>query len=120
MTNPEKMQIVVEAAGGCWHKRIVDKQPSPEEGQFDYFPKCDKCEIDLPHGFNNPSPTDLNELFRLAEKIINVHTLVFDNHSMKCRSIQLVGNIHITSIDLFAEGCTPAEALLNALYEAVS
>ena len=60
MNAQEEMQKIVEAAGECWHKWT--KPPSMQ---------CTTCSLlATPTSFKaNPSPTDLNELFRLADKL---------------------------------------------------
>jgi hypothetical protein len=106
MTPEQKMQKVVEAAGECWH----------ESGT--YFDgvklcKCLKCGVQiLTTNFHkaNPSPTDLNELFRLAEKM-----------SKKIKVEQFDGD-WVAQVDgrSWEVADTPAEALLNALFVDVS
>jgi hypothetical protein len=119
MTPEEKMQKIVEAAGECWH----DVEEFAGETMGHYYLKCTKCGVhdkvddDFPC---NHSPTDLNELFRLAEKI-GYKDMDFYKDSSSCtiypskdgKPYRLIGSIRAT-------GSTPAEALLNALYEAVS
>ena len=58
MTPQEKMQKIVEAAGECWH-RATHNSLGSDCRCGNIFSRCPK----------NPSPTDLNELFRLAEKL---------------------------------------------------
>lgn len=68
MTPQEEMQKIVEAAGECWH--VVEESVGETMGH--YYHQCIKCGIHDRRGNiypNNPSPTDLNELFRLAEEI---------------------------------------------------
>jgi len=125
MTSEQKIKVIVEAAGECWHEW---EQRAYAVNRF----MCNKCgkhsmntERTLGHGGGafvapkNPSPTDLNGLFRLAEKAgigcgvrrkrdypdgyIAYHWPITDT---MCNTIIVVGD-------------TPAEALLNALYEAV-
>jgi hypothetical protein len=56
MTPQEEMQKIVESADECWHESSV----------FGDLAICTKCKGNF--GIN-PSPTDLNELFRLAGKL---------------------------------------------------
>lgn len=114
MTSEQKMQTIVEAAGECWH----DWEWIPGGGK-----QCKNCDIDLYHkdsvSYNqripvppNPSPTDLNELFRLAG---NISYIKFGGYfdEPKCQLwTAKFGYIN-------GRGKTKAEALLNALYESV-
>ena len=62
MTPEQKMQAIVEAAGECWHRGTNPLYPCT----------CAHCgeALNIPASKPwNPSPTDLNELFRLAEKL---------------------------------------------------
>jgi hypothetical protein len=107
MTPEQKMQKVVEAAGECWHEVVSELRG------IDYVRamcSCGKQVYDPSHNCGNPSPTDLNELFRLAEKLGPMIVLTFKRDCMTV--IRLWG--------AKTEENTPAEALLNALYEAVS
>jgi len=111
MTPEQKMRKVVEAAGECWHD--TGGYINPEKGNW----ACCKCEVT---GFlsDNSSPTDLNELFRLARKAVD----------LGCITFTFEGDISDTAVICWL-GCngkdyenlanTPAEALLNALYESV-
>ena len=90
MVTPEgKMKAILGAAGESW------KNPRREDGPWGtrYVNR------------SNPSPTYLNDLFRLAEKLqfMDIH---FEIHSEGC----WIGTVNAN---------TPAEALLNALYEAI-
>ena len=55
MNAQEEMQAIVEATGECWHEALHRKCIC---GNSNFL----LCPF-------NPSPTDLNELFRLAEKL---------------------------------------------------
>ena len=116
MDAEEQMQAIVEAAGECWHKRVVDKVPSPVEGCFDYFPRCDKCEIGLPHHSKHPSPHDLNELVRLADKL-GFDEVRIDLHGM---ADIIQWNLDFPDLRYEGRGETPVDALRNALYQSVT
>jgi hypothetical protein len=114
MTPEQKMQKVVETAGGCWHDVtekdgvvIVLNQPG---SALSICHKCkDKVNVDRkPYG--NPSPTDLNELFRLADKL-GAGDIISSSEG-GCTIVGINGIISGT-------GDNRAEALLNALYEAI-
>lgn len=108
MDQERKMQKLVTAAGECWH-----------ETKAKGFCKCGApCNIGL-----NPSPTDLNELFRLAEKL-NIDTRVAackafheDKRFGGRYSAQAYASVSLQRYDACSED--PAEALLNALFKAV-
>jgi hypothetical protein len=105
MTPQQKMQEVVEAAGECWHE---PKGSAPMN-------KCQKCKE--PMGYHNclPSPTDLNELFRLAEKL-GIYSGAWQVDQGGHYAITI--NLHKFYFPTLAEALL--NALYNALYEAVS
>lgn len=123
MTPNEKIRAVVEAAGECWH------EAGEIEGDSITMPMtlhCAKCgelmcmEGSCRNHTQNPSPTDLNELFRLAEKLeysVRLETtfpdygeIVYKVSIRKfCKKVWL----------MYGQFPTPAEALLDALYQAV-
>ena len=71
MTPELEMKAIVEAAGECWHEL--------KDHLFQYTAFCHKCGLIMSYKpGRNPSPTDLNELFRLAEKLHIGATLHFD------------------------------------------
>jgi hypothetical protein len=107
MTPEQKMQAVVEAAGECWHHLLP----------VTVVAQCAKCNNYKP----NPSPTDLNELFRLAEKL-GFMSVLLDSGMFDASTLCQIVRYRDLNIDLQVEvpGDTPSEALLNALYEAVS
>ena len=109
MTPEQKMQVIIEAAGECWHEwyRVI--------GGY----CCNKCRehIGQIHSYlpapTNPASTDLNELFRLAE-------------NMGCGYIEFEWELEEWYCSYTNEksqyncfGFAPAEALLNALYVAI-
>ena len=107
MTNEEKMQKVVEAAGERWHEKLGERYHcfSCKVKCHTYHPS-ELSAFDRDH--TNPSPTDLNELFRLAEKLgagVVVSTIG------KPRAMALNPD--------WIEDDTPAEALLNALFSSI-
>ena len=57
----QKIKEIVEAAGMCWHYVMLDKL---RDVQY-----CHKCNIESHTGISNPSPTDLNALMEIAEKL---------------------------------------------------
>ena len=98
MTPEQKMQKVVEAADECW-----------QEGNPTRFIST------------NPSPTDLNELFRLAEKLY-FNSILLDSGiiagKILCQLIRF-GECGINlQIEIYAD--SQSEALLNALYESIN
>lgn len=120
MTPEQEMKASVIAAGECWHewerKYLLQDYAT---GMF----KCSKCDYSSewvkgsPH---NPSPTDLNELFRLAEKL--GFTKIETDKDAKNKTFQC----NISKDDyvctyhfLIGIGNTPADALRTALYQAV-
>jgi hypothetical protein len=109
MNAQEEMQKIVEAADECWHNHDV---PSGNK-RFN----CEKCglgEYD-PKYKNNPSPTDLNELFRLAEKLQLVAVAVTDPITGSwAQARQLDGlMLHKFNAD------TPSDAFRTALVKAI-
>lgn len=124
VTPEQKMQKIVEAAGECWHEwielphtRSWDEFVAGEKAQF----FCRHCSDELeetPISYDltrycQSSPTDLNELFRLAEKRGPNVTV-----SLKKGCMFLV-RIQGLKQPIKAEEVTLAEALLNALYESL-
>ena len=106
MKPEQKMQAIVEAAGYKVTERYADNGALSHlaivtgDGALNVF----------------PSPTDLNELFRLAEKVgfVEIH---FNLDNTKCGWYVVIDNESaLYGGKLFT---TPAEALLNALYEAI-
>ena len=111
MKTPEqKLKFIVEKAGECWHE--------VKAGRFD----CIHCDAFLGFKYDlitNPSPTDLNELMRLAEKIgygVKLYTDV--RHHVGSREHECKVMHVRTGTSGWTLGKTPAEALLNALFSA--
>lgn len=105
---PYMMQKIVEAAGECWHKNDGNNTDEcvncHRAFQAEDYEPYD-CTLD------NHSPTNLNELFRLADKLGAENDLVVDRLNGKW-SAMYCDNI-------WQHGDTAAEALLKALYEVV-
>jgi len=106
MTHTQKMKAVVEAAGECWHKGLHPIYKSICE-------KCGEAFTSISQK-TNPSPNDLNELFRLSEEAISIHAITFSYEERICCT--LYGNIDIRTVEISQSGDTLGEALLNALY----
>ena len=100
----QKIKEIVEAAGMCWHDnrglRVFGVQT------------CSKCTEDYKP---NPSPTDLNALMAIAEKL---------GYGVQLNK----GIVAVCSAKIWTDrdgvisnevADTPAEALLNALHQAV-
>jgi hypothetical protein len=116
MTPEQKMLKVVEAARECWHE-FVAKSVHQKENDPKIYLKCPKCKASVTMDqVVNPSPTDLNELFRLADKLGN-RFIYFNTGLAGQRNVEIPGK---TIGVIQACESSPAEALLNALYEAVS
>lgn len=108
-TQEEKMQHIVEAAGECHH--YTGGYVNPEIGEW----TCIKCRA-KGVGFNeNPSPSDLNELFRLAEKLFRMVTIRFEYHRGDNIQCYLTVN-NSPHYGHCGHGTDVKEALLNALY----
>ena len=106
ITNEQKLKFVKEKAGECWHEHgnVMLTCMPPKY-------KCLKCGAIYLH---NPSPTDLNELFRLAEKL-EIRFIKFVTGLAGQQNVE-VPHLEIGVIQYC--GTTKAEALLNALYKA--
>lgn len=133
MTPQEEMQKIVAAAGECWHEWIIESSTLDSKdilgghcyGGHGYecacgFRRVNRVnwaigdEANLGGMCRNPSPTDLNELFRLAEK------LEFD----EVRSDILNGITEIIEWGgkdrrFLGMADDPADALRNALSKAI-
>lgn len=110
MTKPtEKMQAIVKAAGGCWHNWQPPKM-------YSWQVECSVCgktqAATVPT--DNPSPTDLNTLFELAEKLDERVGIQNDGRTSYICSVWRESGWTFT-----CGADNPAETLLNALYEAV-
>ena len=98
MTPEQKMQKVIEAAGECWHELVGNGL-------------C-KCGAPCNIGWN-PSPTDLNAMFRLAENINHIKFSVIGGDPDCQLWSPKFGYVN-------GYGKTKKEALLDALYKAIS
>lgn len=67
MTDQDEMQTIVEAADECWHTLEFQPIHCSDSKYPEMMLVCQNCHTVT--GKENPPPTDLNELFRLAEKI---------------------------------------------------
>lgn len=115
MTPEQKMQKVIEASGECWHE-------SQSGINWDKCRLCGFWDSSLGSsdeiGIHNPSPTDLNELFQVAKKL-----------ELRCKLIEYTDGFYATVVNkevkidgaiwTATQQLTPAEALLNALYESI-
>jgi hypothetical protein len=116
VTPEQEMKTIVEAVGECWHEwKLWNKD-------YNGY-KCKHCSIEVHqvHSYNaapsNPSPTDMNELFRLVKKLGYVVAL-YTNDKGTC-SVNL-GISDKVYFDVWAVDCdTPADALRTALCQAV-
>ena len=95
MKPEQKMQAIVEATGKKWITKADWDSNWPSQFQK-----------------NNPLLTDLNELFRLAEELNIIAGVQF---------VVIFDEIFYESWvnDEYSNAETPAEALLNVLYEAI-
>ena len=132
MTSEQKMQAIVEAAGECWHKydtiAYFDMFNCIGETLMTIHHKCNCGEVTSDHEylnlegenrtgvipqFTHPSPTDLNELFRLADKLGFTHIY----HYIKSNACMINKGDVLGTFTGYSN--IPAEALLNALYGAI-
>ena len=112
MDTQQEMQKIVEAAGECWHD--VSYNPTETIG------RCIQCKMMWPDTFNpNPSPTDLNELFRLAKKL-NYHCEIdVDKNGGSQVSIHANGKLSDKPDGQSIEGLQLVDALRKALFHAI-
>jgi hypothetical protein len=111
----DKLKAVVEAVGECWHEFNNAYNVNKDEHFI-----CPECEAILELSGNNPSPTDLNELFRLAEKLGYKNVDFFFHQNYRCCIYPQGTAAGYSLISTHsAYGDTSAEALLNALYESI-
>lgn len=140
MTDNEMLQKVVEAAGECWHSHhfAVDVHIVDDYVLGNYIAGhvacvCGKMLPDhiymnlegeeiLHHQrdryLRNPSPSDLNELFRLAEKLEHYH-IKFDRDEETTPAGRecIINSPYL--VPWSGYGDDYAETLLHALYEAI-
>ena len=98
----EMREIVESVDGGCWH--IFN------DG---YMALCEKCNASYSRGFRNPSPTDMNVLMEYARKLCSTVILHIDD---KCEAVVWM---HLKGLTKVTDQDTPADALREALYQAV-
>lgn len=115
MTPEQMMQAVVETAGECWHEATETSAAC-----FNSY-KCAHCGVMLGNYYNpaqwthtNPSPDDLNALFRLAEKLEVSCTL-----RLKVKGYFADAKMFGRLSGAEEEADTSAEALLTALHQAI-
>lgn len=108
------MRALVEASGGCWH------DPAQSDNWAETI-SCKKCHVAMGNKhcgigakYSEPSPTDLNALFKIAEKL-ECHELEFwfFSDSVSCKFKPL------NAADIYGNGKTPADALRKALYKTI-
>ena len=110
MTPEQKMQAIVEAAGEHWHSRTYVEWTEGKKLCNCGAPKYKLC--------SNPLPTALNVLFRLAEKLHILKDIQI-NYDHGSSNGGVICYVKYPARRLIGGGATPAEALLNALYESV-
>lgn len=117
MTPEQKMQAIVEAAEECWHE--YDSFREKEESISIHCPKCPKCKKNAP--YTNPSPTDLNELCRLADKLVWEYKTSYMRSAIthKFRVIVVKDAYTMRAAANRCSAVTQSEAMLNALYDAI-
>ena len=102
MDAQEEMQKIVEAAGECWNDTHM---------RF-----CGASDTQILVSKPNPSPTDLNELVRLAEKLYGRDCRIeFSMHYGDVQAIQLCKENKVVSQ---GQADTKADALRTALVKA--
>ncbi len=132
--NPEQeMQLIVEAAGECYHEWIIKDSTLESKdilgghyyGGHGYECACGFRRVNrvnwaigdkanLSGKCTNPSPTDLNELFRLAEKL-DINLTINVTKMGSC-----IAKIHGRRSPVSSEWCKSAhEAILKALVQAI-
>ena len=114
MEEQEEMQKIVEAAGECWHN--ADITFDPNNVGFATHWQCSTCKVYVDRSCDHPSPTDLNELFRLAEKLYGRDCRIeFSMHYGDVQAIQLCKENKVVSQ---GQADTKADALRTALVKA--
>jgi hypothetical protein len=116
----DKMKAVVEAAGKCWHEvSKYQRMFEDDTGKF-RIRYCINCEQSWDLCVDkNPSPTDLNELFRLAEKLGLIAQKFEYKLPAGVRCFLLMKTQDEFPESFTGKGNTSAEALLNALFAAI-
>jgi len=106
MTKQEKIQMVIEATGGCWHS------PNFKDGLC----SCGNSVMYSACPVANPNPDSVDDLLRLAEKL-GYDTRVSCTHALDPKYDAIVITERTTK-HLATMGA-PAEALLEALWQAI-
>ena len=119
MTPEQKLQAVVEKAGECWHTKFQHSDGGHKCGDCQKWLGHIEIDNDVPYAKHfNPSPTDLNELFRLAEKL-KLHVEA-DVDTIGCSQVSIHRKrLGRSPCGQSLSGRSVAEALLNALYESI-
>lgn len=120
MTPEKKLQAIVEAAGECWHE--WEKYESHSGFGTYLHTRCAHClkdKRDILSSNMNPKPTDLNELFRLS-KLCGLRIKLFEyTDGWYAVAVDIKERINGTPFTA-TQKTTPAEALLDAIYEGIS
>jgi hypothetical protein len=121
MTPEQEMKVIVWAAGECWHQVSDDKRVFDDGFGAYQIRYCAFCGLPWNAcltGFDidNPLPTDLNELFRLAEKLDDEYGLSLRkrNTTDGWKWMTWFQGTNKQSQAMYAR--SPADALRKALY----
>jgi hypothetical protein len=114
MNQQEQMQLIVEAAGECWHIRGDRKTKIGGEMS------CIRCGKFSPSNEEiNPSPHSLDDLFRLV-KALNYHCEIdVDGEGQTQVSVHSNNLLSIRPAGQSLEGLQLADALRSALVKAI-
>lgn len=124
MTPEEQMKAIVKAADECWHE-WTNSITGYNTTNHKRVHKCKLCGVGgdghVHLSWRNPFPTDLNEISRLAEKLVWEYK---QGYSKTCKTNRYYAKVwaeqgmdnHL-GITVFAN--TPADALREALHQAV-
>lgn len=119
MTPEQKTKAIVEEAGECWHEW---ERKYLLQDYVTWMFKCSKCDCSsewVKGSPPNPSPTDLNELFRLAEKLgLRVH-LKYRGDDYHAKVWFKPEEEDTDRVFFWSVAATPADALRTALYQAM-
>ncbi len=111
-TPARKMKAIVEAAGGRWHINSFQTSNNCVLGCGDVYETGCKS--------NNPSPANLNELFRLARKLGHDEIFFASGRGKEFPERCLLESFAPQRKQWEGRSAvSPAGALLNALYESI-